>query len=220
MGSSDIFRIKMSNTYSLVPTTLEGLLVPIIRPATKFIAGLFDAYPKANNNKMIAGLFNAYSLLEIRTYEPSSVVTWYSTPFLLLSTCMDFVWNLYLILSVCHGVKPRIMPLKWHIICISEKLCAKGCCRIQSNRKWYCQGPNLVEPSLYLRRVLLVLQVDDTNTFSSNFYMHGKCLKASITSFSASGWNAPKQIGIMPLKWHIAGGSGASGKVFFWLRWS
>ena len=53
------------------------------RPATKFIAGLFDAYPliaglfdaypKASSTKMIAGLFDAYSLLEIGTYKPSSV---------------------------------------------------------------------------------------------------------------------------------------------------
>ena len=53
-------------------------------PATKFItglfdaypliAGLFDAYPKASSTKMIAGFFDAYSLLEIGTYKPSSVV--------------------------------------------------------------------------------------------------------------------------------------------------
>ena len=38
------------------------------------IAGLYDAYPQASGTKMIAGLFNAYSILEIVTYEPSSVV--------------------------------------------------------------------------------------------------------------------------------------------------
>ena len=37
-------------------------------------AGLFDAYPKAGSTKMIAGLYDAYSLLEIGTYMPSSVV--------------------------------------------------------------------------------------------------------------------------------------------------
>ena len=39
------------------------------------MADLFDAYRKASSTKMIAGLFDAYSLLEIGTYKPSSVVT-------------------------------------------------------------------------------------------------------------------------------------------------
>ena len=42
--------------------------------AYPLIAGLFDAYPKASSTKMIACLFDAYSLLEIGTYKPSSVV--------------------------------------------------------------------------------------------------------------------------------------------------
>ena len=38
------------------------------------IAGLFDAYAQASSTKIIAGLFSAYSVLEIETYKPSSVV--------------------------------------------------------------------------------------------------------------------------------------------------
>ena len=68
----------------MLPTALTQARFTPQWPANKFIAdlfdassfdsGLFDAYPEANSTKMIAGLFDAYSLLEIGTYKPSSVV--------------------------------------------------------------------------------------------------------------------------------------------------
>ena len=50
------------------------------------------------------------------------LVRWYSTPFLPLFTCIDFVGKLYLILSVCHDEKPPIMPP--NIICV-QRNCAR-----------------------------------------------------------------------------------------------
>ena len=63
--------------------------------AYPLIAGLFDAYPKASSTKMIADLFDAYSLLEIGTYKPSSVVTLH---------CWMFNGNFDLIMYISKNV--------------------------------------------------------------------------------------------------------------------
>ena len=88
-------------------------LIPGLFDTYPLIAGPFDAFPKASSTKMIAGLFDAYSLLEIETYNPSSVIQFLLLYRMTLKTVCPMYYHLFPFDS--HTCKIQIASCKYFI---------------------------------------------------------------------------------------------------------